>query len=175
MVYSYVSSKCFISKIKYIFVSFNLTVSRCPSLPQPTGFKPNSLLLSFEPQLDRMREKADMAVPGRGGGALPYLEYWGRAAGQGAFLSFQLWHRVSFLSFQNWDRVLFRASNSGHPLSMYFADFLGHYQPNSIIFFGLIASKYYKPILKSLKRPWNMQYIGSNYTISQSIKFSVNF
>ena len=43
------------------------------------------------------------------------------------FLSFQLWHRVSFLSVQNWDRVLYWAPKSGHPLSMYFADFLGHY------------------------------------------------
>ena len=112
---------------------------------------------------------------GGGGGHFHTWEYWGCAAGQGAFLSFQLWHRVSFLSFRNWDRVLFWASNSGHPLSMYFADFWGHYQPNSITFFTLIASKCYKQIFKSLKRPWNMKYIGSNYTISRSIKFGVNF
>ena len=31
---------------------------------------------------------------------------------------------------------------------MYFADFSGHYQPNSITFFSLIASKCYKQILK---------------------------
>ena len=90
-------------------------------------------------------------------------EYWGCAAGQGVFLSFR-----------NWDRVLFWASNSGHPLSMYFADFSGYYQPNFITFFNLIASKCYKQKLKSLNRPWNMKYIGSNYTISRSIKFSVN-
>ena len=33
-------------------------------------------------------------VPGGGGGALLYWEYWGCAAGQGAFLSFQLWHKL---------------------------------------------------------------------------------
>ena len=87
----------------------------------------------------------------------------------------QVWHRVAFLSFRNWDRVLFWASNSGHPLSMYFDDFPGHYQPNSITFFSLIALKLHKQILKSSKRPWNMTYIGSNYTISRSIKFGVNF
>ena len=103
------------------------------------------------------------------------LEYWGCAAGQGAFLSFRLWHRVSFMSFRNWDRVLFWASKSGHPLTMYFADFPGNYQPNSVTFFSLIASKCYKQILKSLKRPSNMKYIGINYTISWSIKFGVYF
>ena len=81
----------------------------------------------------------------RGWGNFHTWEYWGCAAGQGAFLSFQLWHRVSFLSFRNWDRVFFWYSNSGHPLSMYFADFSGHYQRNSITF--LIASKCYKQIL----------------------------
>ena len=51
--------------------------------------------------------------PGGGGGHFHTWEYWGCAAGQGAFLSFQLWHRVSFfelpelgqdafLSFQLW-------------------------------------------------------------------------
>ena len=119
----------------------------------------------------------DALIPGGwGGGALPYnWEYWGCAAGQGAFLSFQLWHRVSFSSLRNWDKVLFWASNSGHPLSMYFDDFSGHYQPNSITIFSLIASKCYKQILKSLKRLLNIKYIGSNYTISRSIKFGVNF
>ena len=112
--------------------------------------------------------------PGGGGGGVHTWEYWGCAAWQTAFLSFKLWHRVSFLSFRKWDRVLFWASNSEHPLSMYFADFSGHYQPNSITFFSLIASKCYKQILNRLKRPWNMQYIGSNYTIRRSIKFCVN-
>ena len=88
-----------------------------------------------------------------GGGHFHTWEYWGCAAGQDAFLSFQLWHRVSFLSFRNCDRVLFLASNSLHPLIMYFADFSCHYQANSITFFSLIASKCYKQILKSLKRP----------------------
>ena len=63
----------------------------------------------------------------------------------------------------------------GHPLSMYFDDFSGHYQPNSIAIFSLIASKCYKQILKSLKRLLNIKYIGSNYTISRSIKFGVIF
>ena len=40
------------------------------------------------------------------GGHFHTWNYWGCAAGQGAFLSFQLWHRVSFFSFRNWDRVL---------------------------------------------------------------------
>ena len=44
---------------------------------------------------------------GGGGEHFHTWEYWGCAAGQGAFLSFQLWHRVSYLSFRNWDRVLF--------------------------------------------------------------------
>ena len=44
---------------------------------------------------------------GGGGGHFHTWEYWGCDAGQGAFLSFHLWHRVSFLSFRNWDRVLF--------------------------------------------------------------------
>ena len=117
-------------------------------------------------------------TPGGGGhfgGHFHTWEYWGCAAGQGAILSFQLWHRASFLSFWNWDRVLFWASNCGHPLSMYFVDFAGHYQPNSITFSSLIAWKCYKQILKSLKRPWNMKYIGSNYTISRSMQFGANF
>ena len=42
-----------------------------------------------------------------GGGHFHTWEYWGCAAGQGVFLSFSLWHRVSFLSFRNWDRILF--------------------------------------------------------------------
>ena len=113
-------------------------------------------------------------TPRGAGGALPYC-YWGCAAGQGAFLSFQLWHRVSFLSFWNWDRVLFWASNSGHPLSMYFGNFSGHYQPNFITFVSIIAAKCYKQILKSLKRPWNITCIGSNYTISWWNKFGVFF
>ena len=71
-------------------------------------------------------------MPGGGGGHSHTWEYWGCAAGQGAFLSFQLWHRVYFSHFRNWDRVFFWASNFGHSLSMYFADFSGHYQPNSI-------------------------------------------
>ena len=58
---------------------------------------------------------------------------------------------------------------------MYFDDFSGHYQPNSITIFSLIASKCYKQILKSLKRLLNIKYIGINYTISRSIKFGVNF
>ena len=69
--------------------------------------------------------KAACLARGGGGGHFHTWEYWGCSAGQGAFLSFQLWHRVSFLSFRNWDRVLFWASNSGHPLSMYFANFSG--------------------------------------------------
>ena len=58
---------------------------------------------------------------------------------------------------------------------MYFDDFSGHYQSNSITIFSLIASKCYKQILKSLKRLLNIKYIGSNYTISRSTKFGVNF
>ena len=50
-----------------------------------------------------------LLAPGGGGGGFHTCEYWVCAAGQGAFLSFQLWHRVSFLGFQNLNRVLFLA------------------------------------------------------------------
>ena len=46
------------------------------------------------------------------------------------------------------------------------AEFHHIFQPNS-----LKIKKIY--ILKTLKRPLNMKYIGINYTISQSIKFGV--
>ena len=52
----------------------------------------------------------DALIPGGWGGGTSIqlgVAYWGCAAGQGAFLSFQLWHRVSFLSLRNRDRVLF--------------------------------------------------------------------
>ena len=74
------------------------------------------------------------AREGGGEGHSHTWEHWGCAAGQGAFLSFQLWHRVSFLTFQNWYRVPFWASNFG--TSLFFADFSGYFQPNSTTIFS---------------------------------------
>ena len=54
---------------------------------------------------------------------------------------------------------------------MYFADISGHYQPTSITFFLKILQRN----AKELKKPHKHDVIGSNYTISQSIKFGVNF
>ena len=56
------------------------------------------------------------------GEALPYLEVLGMCCWTGFLFELPALAQGVFLSFRNWDRVLFWASNSGHPLSMYFVD-----------------------------------------------------
>ena len=62
-----------------------------------------------------------LIIPLEPGGGIPILRsrpYWGCAAGQGAFFSFQLWHFFYLL-------VL------APVFGMFFADISGHYHPNS--------------------------------------------
>ena len=64
-------------------------------------------------------------MPGGGGGG-GHFHTWGCAAGQGVFSELPTLAQGVVLSFRNWDKMLFGASNPGHPVSMYLADFSGH-------------------------------------------------
>ena len=144
--------------------------------PSIYGFSSRRVKHTIKYKFNTDQSTSNIAGMSRGGGgALPYLGVLGMcrwtgclfelpALAQGVFFKLLELGQGPFLSFQRWA-----------PLSMHFADFSSYYQPNSITFFSLIASKCYKQILKCLKRPWNMKYIGSDYTISRSIKFDGNF
>ena len=70
--------------------------------------------------------------PRGGGGYSHSWEYWGCAAGQGAFLELPTLAQGVFFQIQKLAQGAFLSSNSGTRFDMFFTNFSGHFQPNFI-------------------------------------------